>query len=137
MKDVIRTLQFSHWEELKEAAFLYSEKGYEVRVCGWDDIRNNRLSILDDWAEGDEEMSKCKSCGKEIRWVKTFSGKTMPVDAEKVFFYAGDGKDIFVTTNGAVIHGTRVDKYDGAARVGFISHFATCPDADSYRKGQK
>ena len=64
MKDVIRTFQFSTWEELKACACKYSQMGYEVRVYGWDDIRNNRLSILDDWAEGDEEMSKCKSCGK-------------------------------------------------------------------------
>lgn len=58
----------------------------------------------------------------------------MPVDAEKLFFYAGDGKDLFVTDGGAVIHGRRVPFQDGAARSGYISHFATCPNADQHRR---
>ena len=82
-------------------------------------------------------MANCKSCGAEIKWIKTFSGKSMPVDAEKMYFYAGDGKELFVTENGAVIHGRRVDLYDGAARVGYISHFATCPNADQRRRREK
>ena len=81
-------------------------------------------------------MSRCRSCGKEIRWVETFSGKKMPVDAEKIYFYAGDGKELFVTDGGAVIHGTRTpgNVQDVGSRAGYISHFATCPNADQHRK---
>ena len=58
----------------------------------------------------------------------------MPVDAEKQFFYAGDGNDLFVTSGGAVIHGRKVPFQDGAARIGYILHFATCPNADQHRR---
>jgi len=82
-------------------------------------------------------MSKCKSCGAEIRWIKTFSGKSMPVDAEPVNFYADGGKELFVTSNGAVVHGTRTDGTQDHTHIGYISHFATCPNADTHRKRGK
>lgn len=79
-------------------------------------------------------MSKCRSCGAEIIWIKTFSGKRMPVDAEKIPFYAGEGEELFVTAGGAVVHGTRAGAEDEHTYTGYISHFATCPDAERFRK---
>lgn len=80
-------------------------------------------------------MSRCRSCGAEIRWIKTFSGKQMPVDAEPVrFFPDGEGRDMFVMKHGAVVSGTRAGIDDDHTYVGFISHFATCPNADKHRK---
>lgn len=76
-------------------------------------------------------MSRCRSCGAEIKWVRTFSGKAMPVDPEQISFEADGGREIFVTASGAVAHGTRVP--DGH-RTGYISHFATCPNAAAHRK---
>ena len=81
-------------------------------------------------------MSKCKTCGAEIKWIRTFSGKAMPVDACPILFTEG-GNGIFVTDGGAVIHGTRCVKGQANMRVGYISHFATCPDANMYRKKQE
>lgn len=84
-------------------------------------------------------MTRCRSCGKEIVWVITFSGKRMPVDAGAVSFIADSGKEIFVTSNGAVVHGTRIEGGSGRpdVRTGYISHFATCPNADQHRKPRK
>ena len=79
-------------------------------------------------------MSRCKSCGAEILWIKTFSGKKMPVDAEKIHFYAGDGDELFVTAGGAVVRGSRAEEGAEHTHEGYISHFATCPDADKHRK---
>lgn len=53
----------------------------------------------------------CRSCGKEIVWMKTVNGKNIPVDAET----AETGDDMF----DAQRHTT---------------HFATCPQADQHRK---
>ena len=78
-------------------------------------------------------MSKCRSCGAEIKWIKTFSGKSMPVDNHPIYFSEG-GSGIFVTDGGAVIHGTECPKNQANARVGYISHFATCPNADQHRR---
>ena len=33
-------------------------------------------------------MSRCKSCGAEIRWIKMSSGKSMPVDPDQVPYWA-------------------------------------------------
>ena len=79
-------------------------------------------------------MSKCKSCGREIIWIRTFSGKKMPCDPEKIQFHAGEGRDLFVTSGGAVVHGTRAEAGEERCHVGYISHFATCPDADKFRR---
>lgn len=55
--------------------------------------------------------SPCRSCAAPIVWLKTASGKSMPVDAPSV--QAGD------TTFDASRH---------------VTHFSTCPNADQHRK---
>ncbi|HLE87602.1 MAG TPA: hypothetical protein VI727_08035 [Candidatus Brocadiaceae bacterium] len=54
----------------------------------------------------------CKSCGKEIVWLKTKNGKNMPVNANTI-----QGKETI---------------YDH--KIGHISHFSDCKDADKFRK---
>lgn len=84
-------------------------------------------------------MAKCKSCGAEIIWLKTAAGRNMPVDAEEVYFYADkDGKELFVTDNGVVVRGVQAEPNTiPHPRIGYVSHFATCPNADTHRKGRK
>ena len=74
-------------------------------------------------------MSVCKSCGAEILWVKTESGKAMPLDAKPV--------------DGTKVDGTCIVDH-GVAKFGaidcprdtpqFVSHFATCPNAKKHRR---
>jgi len=62
-------------------------------------------------------MSQCKTCGAEIKWVTTSSGKSMPIDAKpekRIVLEDYDRK------------GSVVDTY--------TSHFVTCPDAKQHRK---
>ena len=80
-------------------------------------------------------MSKCKSCGAEIKWITTVNGKSMPVDAEPVQFHQDPaGREIFVTKGGAVVRGTTAKADDKDAETGYNSHFATCPFADQHRR---
>lgn len=61
-------------------------------------------------------MATCKTCGAEILWIRTTTGKMHPIDAkpEKRWVWnAVDGWDLLET---------------------HISHFATCPDADQHRR---
>jgi hypothetical protein len=53
---------------------------------------------------------KCKSCGQEIVWLKTKNDKNIPVDADTYH-----GESLFDTTK-------------------HQAHFATCKDADRWRK---
>ena len=61
-------------------------------------------------------MSKCKSCGAEITWIKTENGKMHPINAKSQKLW--------------VFH------VDGQWRLSdcATSHFASCPNADQHRK---
>lgn len=77
-------------------------------------------------------IEKCKSCGAPIIWIKTLKGKNMPCNAEKVRFnYRLGAKDRVVTMNGEVL--SAEIREDGEEQ-GYISHFATCPNADKHRR---
>jgi hypothetical protein len=55
--------------------------------------------------------AKCRSCNAAIVWLKTSTGKNMPVDAATVL---------------------PTDQTFEPPR--HVSHFATCPEADKHRK---
>lgn len=77
-------------------------------------------------------MGKCKSCGAAIKWIRMKSGRTMPVD-EKAVKYIPDGYSHIVTEKGEVVTG-RISEY--GTKTGYISHFATCPNAKQHRRRQ-
>jgi len=59
----------------------------------------------------ERRITRCRTCRAQIIWFKTEAGKNMPVDADSV-----KPED---------------DELDLSRHV---SHFATCPQADSHRK---
>lgn len=74
----------------------------------------------------------CRSCSEEIEWVRTRSGKKMPLDA-----VPSDDGDFFMlmaddgTVEGHHVNGPVSPPDDATFHT---SHFATCPEADSWRK---
>lgn len=66
------------------------------------------------------DIVKCKSCNSEIVWLKTKTGKNMPVNVPK--FEDGESAHEAVTT--ALEFNPDY----------MISHFATCPNANKHRK---
>ena len=72
----------------------------------------------------------CRSCGAPILWVvSAASGKAMPVDADPV-------EDGNVTLDGltATVHPAGQGDLLGDAGPRYRSHFATCKDADEWRR---
>jgi hypothetical protein len=65
-------------------------------------------------------MSACRSCGADILWIETEIGKAMPIDATP------EKRIILRPVGGTSRVGKVVDTY--------ISHFATCPEADQHRR---
>jgi len=67
-------------------------------------------------------MSRCKTCGQSIQWAVTEAGKKVPLDHPP--------ENRFVKTNRHLpdqeLHVRMTETY--------ISHFATCPQADQHRK---
>jgi hypothetical protein len=69
-------------------------------------------------------VATCSSCGAEIIWAKTESGKAMPLDA------APSASGNLILTDGVVKHVGR--GFVGCSK--YTSHFATCAQADQHRK---
>lgn len=77
-------------------------------------------------------MSRCRSCNAEIIWIKMAGGKNMPCDANPIS-YRNDlrGDWVLVTQEGKVVRGVFDPDSD---KIGYTSHFATCPNANTHRK---
>lgn len=75
-------------------------------------------------------MSRCRSCRAEVIWCVTPAGKRMPVDAQPV-----EGGNLLLTTDdppvARVVDPDQLLIDDGQR---FVSHFATCPEADTHRR---
>lgn len=69
----------------------------------------------------------CRKCGARIMWIRTKSGKNMPVDPQLIDYVVPKdrtGKERIVTPGGEVLAAEKtVGQGDG---FGYISHFATC-----------
>lgn len=77
-------------------------------------------------------MSACRSCGAQIDWVKTPAGKNMPVEGLYLKYDELSPGEIIVT-DGGNIYKKEAEKSLPSVK-GRISHFAVCPQADSWRK---
>ncbi len=79
----------------------------------------------------------CKSCGKPIHWMTTAAGKAIPLD-DTIEYVApnGHGKRLMLfDAAGKVVNGFECKKNAVGSQAGRRSHFATCPDADKFRRG--
>ena len=83
---------------------------------------------------GLNRTSRCRGCGAEIAFIKTVKGKTMPVNPESVYFIPAGGPNTYVLADGTVKRGREPGFSEKGTEIGYISHFATCPEADSFRK---
>jgi hypothetical protein len=70
-------------------------------------------------------MSVCRSCQAPIRWEMTDSGKRIPLDPEPV-----ENGNLRFDDHVHVI----VTAYADDPMPRYLSHFATCRDADAWRK---
>jgi hypothetical protein len=68
-------------------------------------------------------VPSCRSCGAEIRWEKNGNGKLVPLDPEP-------------TPNGnlSIVDGVVIVADPDAPPPHYVTHFATCPHADQWRK---
>jgi hypothetical protein len=81
------------------------------------------------WAE-----TRCRSCGAPVIWAVSAYGRKLPVDA-----HPAEAGQWWLTTDdprATVPNFRRVDLYTPAAAPRYTSHFATCPQADKWRKGK-
>ena len=88
-------------------------------------------------------ICKCKSCGREIFWVKLRmgAGGKMPLDAEPVWIRKEAGGKPYFLKDGEAVHGRITgdadDDPDAEVVEAYMSHFATCPQANEHRRRGK
>jgi hypothetical protein len=89
------------------------------------------------WKE--REMPRCKACGAPIWFIRTTAGKTMPVNEQPVPFVPVEGGRRSYLTEDGVMHRGRDWKAGENAYydMGYVSHFATCPKAEHFRRRGK
>lgn len=82
--------------------------------------------------------TECRACRAPIFFIKTQKGTCIPVDAESVIFKPDPaGSATFVLMDGSTQRGLKVSEQGEDTKIGYISHFATCTEADSFRKRRK
>ncbi len=83
----------------------------------------------------------CKACGKEIFFIKTDHFKSVPCDAEPVWIHQQSGGTPYIRIDGSTvvgyIAGDADDDPDSNLIPAYVSHFATCPAGDQFRKTRK
>jgi hypothetical protein len=60
------------------------------------------------------KLAKCKGCQADILWIQTKAGKMMPCDPEEIV----------------------VCTFEGEVVKGHIPHWATCPQAERFKKNE-
>lgn len=82
--------------------------------------------------------SLCRSCGAAVRWVKSAkTGRVMPLDPEP----RDDGNIVLLDRWQLNLRLARVLEHDEVTQERlfgieprYVSHFATCPQADEWRR---
>lgn len=80
-------------------------------------------------------MATCRSCGAQILWAKTESGRLIPLDPER----RADGN---LAMTGRQVRSTRQQlvpevRYVRAGSGSHVTHFATCPNAAEHREAAR
>lgn len=102
-------------EGAKAEAMYIVEAGEDGAVVSGQKVLTLALTVLDDLMQPKEELPECGGCHASIKWMTTAAGKRTPVNPVP--------KSLLLP--------------DGEYQVGYTSHFATCPEGDSFRRPRK
>jgi len=82
------------------------------------------------------QICKCRGCGAAIVWIKTPAGKNMPCEAGAVYYRRqDDAPGWLVLSDGSVVHGVVLnDLSEHPTGTGYIPHWSTCPQAESFKR---
>ena len=76
---------------------------------------------------------KCRSCGAALMWIDTEAGRRMPVNPGPVYYHVTERGESFINARGVTQKGVRCVSTSPGARVGFKTHWQSCPGANNFR----
>lgn len=83
------------------------------------------------------ELATCRSCKAPVRWLRIIGGSRMPVDHDPDAARGNIvrvGYDLDGNELGRVLSETEASDGRADGQELYLSHFATCPDAPSWRR---
>lgn len=86
-----------------------------------------------------QRPTKCRSCGAPLLWATTTHGNAMPLNAEPDPEHGTVVLEDDLLGAGQIAHVLPIDAAARASVRGelvYVPHFATCPDADRWRKSR-
>ena len=78
-------------------------------------------------------MPQCRACNAEILFIKTPKGKFIPCNPGLVDYANAKPGALLCSKDGDVV---KVDASKHQNKTGYVSHFATCPKADEFRRNK-
>lgn len=80
-------------------------------------------------------MDQCSGCKREIVWVKTIAGKSMPADPELIrIITQKKGAVTIVTDDGLIVRGRKVfDIFEPGGIYGLPVHRARCKERERFK----
>lgn len=80
MWEVNRIIECKSWEDLIKTARYYEGQGFRCEVKGWWDIRECRLTLLDDWEIEEEKKMPTGKAENTDLYIQTPDGQYHKVD---------------------------------------------------------
>lgn len=81
---------------------------------------------------------RCSACGKEIVFVRTAKGKSMPCDMLMVPYWESKSGGYRVITPNGVLHRCELTgDMASATGVGYMPHWASCSRPEHFRRRQE
>lgn len=101
-------------------------------------MTGERFAVLASETYRAGKLAPCPCCGGIADFVKTGGGNSIPCNAEELpYWQTKNGKHKIVTPNGEVLSAELEGLVGMQTGLGYVTHFATCPDAEKFRKKGK
>lgn len=79
-------------------------------------------------------ISKCRGCGADLIYIRTPKGRHMPCDPPLVPYWPREGGPGRVVALDGRVVACDLEGPRETARFGRVSHFATCPAAERFKR---
>lgn len=83
-------------------------------------------------------MTRCRSCGKPIVFMRTSAGRSMPCEPDLQFYWRNpEGSQTVINHAGELVRCELKGAMDESSGLGRVIHWGICDNPDRFRKRRK